>query len=112
MTDNDRPQDVGRSHSRKRKGGAADQALVTRYYASMRSWLTMLLDTLEGEPQPDGLHGPVPRKMPSTTEAGRLWDLATKLARELGAELIAGPDDAPPPAPARTAPRARRADYG
>ena len=107
---NGRPQDVGRTHARTRKGGPADRALVERYYASMRSWLGRTLDTLEGEAQPDGLHGPVKPKMPTPTEAGKLWDLAMKLGRELGAEI--DPDPLPDAPAARVPARPRKADYG
>ena len=106
---NDRPQDVGRKHARS-AGGTADRALVERYQTSMRDWLGLTLDALEGEVQPDGLHGPVPRKRPTATEAGRLWDLAMKLGRELGAAIEPDPLPDGPPAPNRPR-RSRKVDY-
>jgi len=54
MTDNDRPQDVGRRHTRKRPDGPPD-VLLERYQRTMRVWLTRLLDELDGAPPKPGL---------------------------------------------------------
>ena len=79
----------------------------------MRSWLTTVLDRLDGTPQPDGLHGPVPPRLPTDAEASRLWDLAMKLGRELGARI--DPADltpAGPPSVPRAGTRRRKVDVG
>jgi hypothetical protein len=107
--DTDRPQDVGRSHSRKRAGGAKDRALIERYQDTLRTWLGRTLDELDGAPAPAGLldepNGARPRTLPDVKQATALIDLAAKIARELGAAIDPDPltDGAPaPPRPRRT----------
>lgn len=111
MADADRPQDVGRRHVRRPRRGDADRALVERYQAAMRRELEDCLTELEGTPQPDGLHGPVPPKRPDVAGRSRIWDLAMKLGRELGAAIDPDPLPDGPPAPAKRKVRGR-VDYG
>lgn len=101
MADNDRPQDVGRRHSRRKSEGGAD-ALVERYYATMRSELAELLDSLAPVPADPGLGlVDMPPKRLSLAERARVWDLAIKLGRELGSRI-----DPMPPAVAAAPVRA------
>lgn len=75
----------------------------------MRAELRGILEELKGTPQPEGLDGstPPPRR-PSLADRSRLWDLAVKLGRELGAEV-----DVPAPVSPEERPRrARRVDFG
>lgn len=111
-----RPQDAGRRHRRTGRPSAETTALLSRYQAAMRAALASLLDGLEPPPPSgqqllDGTPAPVPGL--SVKDAAPRWDLAIKLARELGAAI----DPAPPlggaagPAPARR-PARRKVDYG
>lgn len=100
MADNDRPQDVGRRHSRKRS--EADSALIDRWQAELRLVLDRCIIELQGEAQPDGLHGPVPRKMPSIAVATDVVKLGALVSRELGGAI-----DPAPVGRAQTADKAR-----
>lgn len=112
MSDNDRPQDVGRRHRRKAAPGAATSALLARYQEAMRSELAWILDILKPA---EGLVGTSVREG-SIAERTRRWDLAMKIARELGGEIDPGPDPAAAADPLGddTKPPARRGkiDYG
>lgn len=112
MTDNDRPQDVGRRHGRTRREGGADRALIERYQATMRDELGALLDELAPKVQDQGLGMvAIPPKRPDLTTRSKIWDLAIKLGRELGTAIDPDPLPSGPAAPSR--PRARkRVDYG
>ena len=114
MTDNDRPQDVGRRHTRKRPDGPPD-VLLERYQRTMRVWLTRLLDELDGAPPKPGLLDDVDAAAvtvyPDPIAASKLWDLAIRLGRELGTAI----DPSPPTTAASgsSGPRPRkRVDYG
>lgn len=75
----------------------------------MRDDLGALLDELAPKVDPQlGLDGSeAAPKRPALAERTRLWDLAIKLGRELGAQVDAPPDadapGAPPPRPRRPA---------
>lgn len=77
----------------------------------MRDALTRILDRLEGKPQPGelGLQATLGPK-----DEAAAWDLAIKLARELGTEIDpsggVGASEAPAAPAAR--PRRGRIDYG
>jgi hypothetical protein len=103
MADTDRPQDVGRSHSRKRAGGAKDRALIERYQDTMRAELADLLAMLAPVPQDPGLGlVTVPPKRPDLATRSKIWDLAIKLGRELGAAIDPDPlTDGQTPVPPR-----------
>lgn len=108
----ERPQDVGRSHARKPRRGAEDP-LLGRYQSTMRTWLTRLLDDLDGRPAAPGLMpdaGDV-TLFPDTGEASKLWDLAIKLGKELGSAIDPAPAPGTAALTARGKPRARRATY-
>ena len=117
MTDNDRPQDVGRQHSKtwarqKREAGTAARALVDRYDETMRAELSDLLDMLAPVPQDQGLGMvEVPPKRPALSERTRIWDLAIKLGRELGSRIDpADPDTTSSTAGPRRPPQRRTVD--
>lgn len=110
-----RPQDQGRRHRRVGAPEPETVALLGRYQVAMRTELEAILSDLQGVPQPDGLHGPVPPKRPSLADRDKLWGLAIRLARELGQAV----DPGPPPDPggdrlaaARSARPRGRVDYG
>lgn len=110
MADSDRPQDVGRPHSRSSRL-VEDDPLVKRYHDTMRAWLGRLLDDLDGRPAKPGLlpdAGDV-TVFPETNEASKLWDLAIKLGKELGSSIV-DPGTAAP-APRATPPRRKGVKY-
>lgn len=78
-----RPQDVGRVHSRRGIPSAESLALLARYRAALRAELGETLTELRPEPGTEGL-GLVAKGKPALGDRLRLWDLALKLARELG----------------------------
>lgn len=82
----------------------------------MRSELRDLLAELRGKLPDPGLlpdAGPAEPVRPNLTERTRLWDLAIKVARELGTEVDANDDGRSPQAPPPpSGPRRRRVDYG
>lgn len=115
MTEGGRPQDQGRRHRAKGSPSPETRSLLESYQRAMRDELRGLLAELEGKPAPAGLldegrPGPVVR--PVLEVRAKLWDLAFKLGRELGAEV----DVPPPPAmpnPATPGRRRRaRPDFG
>lgn len=84
----DRPQDVGRSHAKRRASPRRADALLDRYQAAMRAELERLLIELEPtKPAPGlGLVKERPKPLP-IGERSKRWDLAIKLGRELGSAL-------------------------
>lgn len=112
-TDSDRPQDVGRRHARRKREGDGD-ALVERYYATMRSELAELLDSLAPVPGDQGLGlVKMPDKRLSLAERTKVWDLAIKLGRELGSRIDPTPGPIAGQTPARRPPPPRgKVDYG
>lgn len=112
--DTDRPQDVGRRHSRNARRGrpdAASDALLDRYQATMRGELAALLDDLTPKPADLGLGlVPAPDSRLPIADRMRIWDLAIKLGRELGSAI----DPVPVPVVRGPSPARRRArvDYG
>ncbi len=105
----DRPQDVGRRHARKRPPAPADRALIERYQETLRTWLDRVITELGGKPQPDGLLGPVPAKMPTTTEAGKLIELGGRITAQLGSAI--DPDPLPANGPEVPRRRPRKVEY-
>ena len=106
-TDNARPQDVGRSHSRKRSEG--DAALIERWHAELRAILDRVISELQGSSRGKGLDGTELRELPSIAQSEALVRLGALASKELGAAIDPSPRT-PQNAPGR--PRARRADYG
>ena len=115
---NDRPQDAGRRHRRVGRPSAATLTLLEEYQAAMREELRATLVEVRGQPVAPGLlddvmaGGGVTVVRPTLADRTRLWDLAIKLGRELGAEVDVGPPA--PPVRARPAggPKRGRVDYG
>lgn len=88
MTDaaGDRPQDVGRRHTRRGSPSVETIELLERYRAAMRVELAGLLEELgaAGQLSAFDVH------RPPLDKRRAIWDLAVKLARELAAESGAG----------------------
>lgn len=106
MTDNDRPQDVGRRHARSApntaRNGTGD-ALIERWQRVERETLERVTIRLEGVDKGTGLDGePLPREYPSNAETAALIDLGVKIARDLGSAID------PTPAPVVVPPKPRR----
>jgi len=106
MPANDRPQDVGRSHARKRPSASstANAALIERWQAVERATLERVTVALEGRDNGKGLDGSaMPREYPSNSETAALIDLGVKIARDLGSAIDPHPLEAiaGPPAPTR-----------
>jgi len=109
--ENARPQDVGRSHKRRRIPSAESLALLERYRAALRAELGETLAELRPT-DPEGL-GLVPSAKPALSHRLKLWDLALKLARELGGDTDPPPrpyDATPPDATRGRAPKLTRRD--
>jgi len=79
----DRPQDAGRRHARRGIPSAATLELLERYRQALRDELGETLTELRPSSS---------RSKPALASRLKLWDLALKLARELGS----GSDVAPP----------------
>jgi hypothetical protein len=110
-----RPQDQGRRHRRKGSPTAETATLLAQYQAAMRAELRSLLTDIRGKlPDPGlGLIETDPER-PALSERARMWDLAIRVARELGTEVdqpdTGRPAETPPPP---SGPRRRgRIDYG
>jgi hypothetical protein len=106
----DRPQDVGRSHHGRRRSepAPATAEVLEAYRVAMRDELGELLEELRPDRVQMVMLGQDVRLKPALAERVKLWDLAIKLGRELGAgeELPAAGTIAPPPVDARSpAPR-------
>lgn len=99
---NARPQDVGRAHRRSRPGLAPETAaILERYRSAMRAELGDLLEELRPPPAgeaPIVFGAPPPRARPPLPDRLRLWELAIKLGRELGAAGLAELEEEPAPA--------------
>lgn len=110
--DTARPQDVGRSHRRRGIPSPESLALLERYRQALRDELGETLSELRPGAGTDGL-GLVAKGKPALTQRLKLWDLALKLARELGADTDLPPRptyDGPPDATRGRAPRLTRRD--
>jgi hypothetical protein len=82
--ESERPQDVERSHHRRVGPTPETEAILERYRAAMRSELAMLLEMLGARRV--GLMPDAPGELVIPLgERTKLWDLAVKLGRELGA---------------------------
>jgi len=100
--DSDRPQDAGRVHRRRGIPSAESLTILARYRAALRDELGETLTELR----------PTSGAKPKLVERLRLWDLALKLARELGSgsdvpsiaprPLAAAPDETRGKAPKLT----------
>ena len=99
-SENARPQDVGRRHRAKGAPSRESAELLSRYHRAMRAEMQMVLRDIRPYPR-------AKNDRPSLADRSKLWDLAIKLARELGAEID-------PPKPAELTPIAtrREADFG
>jgi hypothetical protein len=84
MTDaaGDRPQDVGRRHSKQGSPSVASVELLERYRGAMRAELSDLLDEMRVAGQLDLFDV----NRPTLERRAALWALAVKLARELESE--------------------------
>lgn len=103
MTDNDRPQDVGRVHARRAGELAPETAeVLERYRAAMRAELEDVLGEIRPATGQLELGGSVTR--PPLELRRDLWDLAIKLGRELGRGADAGLEAGGPVAIDRTDP--------
>lgn len=93
-----RPQDLGRSHRRARPGPAPETArILEAYRAAMRSELAMLLELLAARRV--GLMPDAPGELAiPQADRAKLWDLAIKLGRELGAPGASELEEEPTPA--------------
>jgi hypothetical protein len=100
-----RPQDLGRPHRRARPGPTPETArILERYRAAMRAELERLLEEI-GARRP-GLLPDVPGELViPPPERAKLWELAIKLGRELGAPGLAELEEEPAPASTSTSPR-------
>lgn len=115
MTDNDRPQDVGRAHKRRGTPAPETEQLLERYRSAMRRELAGLLAELEpaaAEPEPElvqqSVDGTADRPVPRVLVAGlglvarrERWELAIKLARELAGAIEPGFTGTPAPTSTR-----------
>ena len=109
LTDNDRPQDVGRRHSRKRSEG--DSALIERWHAELRTVLERCILELAGTDRGNGLDGkPLPRDVPTIGQATDIVKLGTLVSRELGGAIDPAPAGRPEAA-GRARPAPRRVKY-
>lgn len=103
---NDRPQDIGRQHVRRRTPAREAAALIERWRAVERDTLRRVTVELEGVDKGTGLDGsPMGREYPSTSATAGLVDLGIKLARDLGSDIDPDPQPATTSAPARRRPR-------
>lgn len=110
MTDDVRPQDVGRRHRKRGTPTAETQTLLAAFRDAQRAELRDVLHELEGVPDPQTtLDGSPPKvKRPNLTQRIKLWDLAIKIAHDLGTEVDVGPAEPTEPA---DAPRRKRVEY-
>jgi len=100
----DRPQDAGRRHARRGAPSGETLELLTRYRQALRDELGETLTELRPESA---------KAKPALASRLKLWDLALKLARELGSGTDAqppAPSAAPSDATRGTAPRLTRRD--
>src|SRR5690349_9377404 len=106
MSADQRPQDVGRTHSRKRSA-RPDDPLLARYQTVLRAELVRLLDDLEAVSA--GLDGSMILRYEKMRDREERVELAAKIAKELGSAI----DAAPPTAESvgRQLPRPRKVAY-
>lgn len=113
--DTRRPQDVGRRHRRRGQPSSETRLLLTDYHGAMRRELRGLLAELEPSavdaPQMQLDGKPKPPERPKLEQRARVWDLAIKLARELGTSIDVPAEEGETPA-TTAAPRKRRVDFG
>jgi hypothetical protein len=110
MTENDRPQDVGRAHKRRGAPAPETEELLERYRSAMRRELAGLLDELEPAEvlTQQSIDGTADKPVGLGLVARReRWELAIKLAREL-AGAIEPPMTGPAPSSTRSSPSSRR----
>jgi len=91
-----RPQDLGRAHRRTARAGPTPETarVLERYRAAMRAELETLLEAIGARRA--GLMPDVPGELViPLPERARLWDLAIKLGRELGAPGLAELEEEP-----------------
>lgn len=91
-SDNDRPQDVGRSHGRKGSRGS-DDPLLARYQTVLRAELVRLLDDLEATTA--ALGGGTVLRYEKMRDREERVELAAKIAKELGSAIDPGPGPGP-----------------
>lgn len=109
MADSDRPQDVGRRHTRKRSGGS-DDPILARYQTVLRAELVRLMDELEAHTA--GLGGITMLAYDKLRDRAERIDLASKIARELGSAIDPQPAASFDSARSgRATPRSRRVAY-
>jgi hypothetical protein len=94
VTDTRRPQDVGRSHKRKRLRLAETEGLLAEYQSLMRAEMARLLRDIRGDFQGKPENAP-DDKLLSLSERAKRWEIAHRLARELGAQIEQAPDPVP-----------------
>ena len=82
----DRPQDVGRKHRKQRRLNAQDTSILATYQAVMRAELRRLLRDIRGEFKSLPENAP-PESLLPIDERAKRWNLAIKLAKELGADI-------------------------
>jgi len=82
----DRPQDVGRKHRKQRRFNAQDTNILADYHNVMRAELRRLLRDIRGEFKGMPENAPPGSLLPLSERAKR-WNLAFKLAKELGADI-------------------------
>lgn len=109
MSENDRPQDVGRRHRRapRELPSEATRTLLASWHDALRAQLQLVLDELDPQPDPSqpGLDGkPLPAKRPALSTRAQLVSLGVQVARELGTAI----DVRPPTAAERPAEPPRR----
>lgn len=102
-----RPQDLGRPHRRTARAGPTPETarVLERYRAAMRAELGDLLGELRPELEQLTIAGGADRIRPAIADRVKLWDLAIKLGRELGAPGLAELEEEPAPASTSTSPR-------
>lgn len=111
-----RAQDQGRRHRRKGQPTAETATLLAEYQTAMRDELRALLVDLRGSlPNPGLLDEPgadLSPVRPALKERIPMWDLAIKVARELGTEVDAGKPTGDEPEAVTPRRSRRRVDYG
>lgn len=110
-----RPQDQGRSRTRRGRPSAETTLLLTSWQATLRAELRAIVAALDAR-APAGLlpaDAPDPLIPLDDPKRDRLVDRGVKVARELGASIDDAPEDGPTPTPATTpAKRRRKIDFG
>jgi hypothetical protein len=79
-------QDIGRRHRKQRRLNAAGTSLLADYQAVMRAELRRLLRDIRGEFKGLPENAPPDSLLPIDERAKR-WNLAIKLAKELGPDI-------------------------